>query len=54
MFCKLLHPCFIVSSTEGYQIIYYFSQLNSLMQFYYVQDGYQKNQLGTRLDKRQT
>ena len=25
----------------------------SLMPFYYVQDVYQKNQLGTRLDKRQ-
>ena len=42
----------IVSSTEGYQIRYYFSQLNRLfclMPFYYVQNVYQKNQSGTRL-----
>ena len=41
----------ILLSTEGYQIIYYFSLMNRML-FYYIQDVYQKNQLGTRLKDR--
>ena len=48
--------CCTLAVTEGYQIHYFF-RLNRLvrpMPIYYVQNVYQKNQLGTRLDERHT
>ena len=49
MLCKLLHP----SCYRGILNILLFSaEQISPVTFYYVQDVYQKNQLGTRLGKK--
>ena len=44
--------CFIYWAIPN-NILLFLAEQISYMQFYDVQDVYQKNQLGTRLDKRQ-
>ena len=49
-FCKLFHPRYYFIYWEvPNNILLFLAEQISLMPFYYVQDVYQKNQLGTRL-----
>ena len=45
---EIVTPLLLLSDTN---ILLFLAEQISAMPFYYVQDVYQKNQLGTRLDK---
>ena len=45
MFCKLLHPCCFIYWGIPNNVLLFSTEQISIMQFYYVQDVYQKNQV---------
>ena len=52
MFCKLLHACCFINRGIPHSVLLLLTEQINLILFYYIQDVYQKNQLGSRLDKR--